>query len=163
MTDLRYKRPESVLVVIFTHAGDFLLLRRTWPRNFWQSVTGSLARGETPRAAANREVREETGISAPGALIDLGLSQRFAIPPKWRRVRYAPSVHYNREYWFALPLAHRRHVQLNPREHLEHLWVPAARAASLTGSWTNRLAIQHLSRLNGSGAIALPPWPSTCY
>jgi len=142
-----YKRPESVLVVIFTQGGDFLLLRRTWPRNFWQSVTGSLAQGEAPHAAAIREVAEETGISAPAALIDLRLSQRFAIPPQWRRTRYAPGVHYNREHWLALPLAHRRQVRLNPREHLDYIWVPAARAASLTGSWTNRLAIQHLARM----------------
>jgi len=105
-----------------------------------------LMRGETPRAAAIREVREESGISAPAALIDLGLGQRFAIPPKWRG-RYAPGVHYNREHWFALPLAYRRGVRLRPREHLDHLWVSAARAATLTGSWTNRLAIQVVARL----------------
>ncbi len=144
-TPERYKRPESVLVVIFTQRGEFLLLRRIWPPAFWQSVTGSLREDETRRAAAIREVGEETGIMAPSALIDLGCSQRFPIPPRWRRARYAPGIHYNREYWFALPLAHRRRVRLNPREHLDHLWLPAARAASLTRSWTNRLAIQYLA------------------
>jgi dATP pyrophosphohydrolase len=146
-----YKRPESVLVVIVTAAGEFLLLRRTWPAGFWQSVTGSLMRGETPRAAAIREVREETGISAPAALIDLDHTERFAIPPRWRRSRYAPGVHYNCEHWFALPLAQRRIVRLRPREHVEYRWLPAARAAASTGSWTNRLAIQVVA-----GLIARP-------
>ncbi|MGD8932832.1 MAG: NUDIX domain-containing protein, partial [Chromatiales bacterium] len=49
-----YKRPESVLVVVYTAGGEVLLLRRTRPRDFWQSVTGSLHWGESPRQAARR-------------------------------------------------------------------------------------------------------------
>lgn len=131
-----------MLVVIFTRGGELLLLRRTWPKDFWQSVTGSLRRGEQPRDAAVREVREETGIEARG-LIDLAWTQRFSIPCEWRG-RYGPGVHYNREHWFALPLAHRRLVHLQPREHSEYQWLPAARAAQLASSWTNRLAIYRL-------------------
>lgn len=139
-TDL--KRPESVLVVVFTLGGEVLMLRRNWPSGFWQSVTGSLKRGERPQDAAVREVREETGLAVTG-LLDLLCTQRFPIPHKWRD-RYAPGVHYNREHWLALPLAHRRAVRLQPREHSEYVWLPAARAAALTASWTNRLAIQRL-------------------
>ena len=39
-----------------------LLLERTRPRGFWQSVTGSLEWGEGAMAAARREVFEETGL-----------------------------------------------------------------------------------------------------
>ncbi|MCW8948496.1 MAG: NUDIX domain-containing protein, partial [Sedimenticola sp.] len=42
----RYKRPESVLVVIYTDQGEVLMLNRTRPKGFWQSVTGSLKWGE---------------------------------------------------------------------------------------------------------------------
>ena len=48
-TDRRFKRPESVLVVIYTRSRECLLLERTQPSGFWQSVTGSLRWGETAR------------------------------------------------------------------------------------------------------------------
>lgn len=146
-----FKRPESVLVVVCTLAGDFLLLRRTRPKGFWQSVTGSLAPGETPRAAAVRELAEETGLVAGRDLQDLGHSARFGIPPFWRKGRYAPGVHYNLEHWFALLIERRRHVWLNPREHLAHRWLPAPQAAALTRSWTNRAAILALAGLARMG------------
>jgi dihydroneopterin triphosphate diphosphatase len=135
-----FKRPQSVLVVICTRRGEFLLLRRVRPAGFWQSVTGSLERGESPRLAAAREVREETGLHVGGGLIDLRHSVLFPIIPEWRK-RYAPNIYFNREYWFALVLNNRRIVQLNAREHLEYRWVSAQVAAQLTGSWTNRQAI----------------------
>ncbi|WP_200374633.1 dihydroneopterin triphosphate diphosphatase [Thiocystis violacea] len=138
------KRPQSVLVVVCTRGGEFLLMRRTRPAGFWQSVTGSLAPGETPRLAAAREVREETGLRVGGALIDMRHSVLFPIIRAWRR-RYAPNVCFNREYWFALVLESRRRVRLNQREHLEYRWLPAQAAAELTGSWTNRDAIRALA------------------
>jgi dihydroneopterin triphosphate diphosphatase len=140
----RFKRPESVLVVPFTQAGEFLLLRRTSPSNFWQSVTGSLRPGEGPRSAALRELREETGLLGAAYLSDMRQSRLFPIIPAWR-ARYAPGVRFNREHWFALCLPSRRLIRVNPAEHLEYLWLPAARAAAQATSWTNRDAIRWLS------------------
>ncbi len=139
-----FKRPQSVLVVICTRGGEFLMLRRTRPGQFWQSVTGSLAPGESPRSAALREVWEETGLHAGSALIDLRRSVLFPIVRAWRE-RYAPNVRFNREYWFALVLETRRIIRLNPAEHLEYRWLPGHRVATLAGSWTNRDAILALS------------------
>ncbi|NEX20549.1 dihydroneopterin triphosphate diphosphatase [Thiorhodococcus mannitoliphagus] len=138
------KRPQSVLVVVCTRQGEFLLMQRTRPKGFWQSVTGSLDPGETPRLAAAREVFEETGIRAGGGLIDLHQSVLFPIIPAWRR-RYALNVCFNREYWFALVLDSRRHVRLSQREHLTSRWLSAPEAVELTGSWTNRDAIQRVA------------------
>jgi dihydroneopterin triphosphate diphosphatase len=143
-----FKRPESVLVVPYTGDGHFLMLRRTWPDTFWQSVTGSLRPGEAPRAAALRELREETGLLGASYLQDLCQSRLFRIAPAWR-ARYAPGVCFNREHWFALPLPERRLIRLNPAEHLEYQWLPAHRAAAMATSWTNREAIRRLAGLPG--------------
>jgi dATP pyrophosphohydrolase len=146
ISDETRKRPQSVLVVICTRGGDFLLLRRTRPAGFWQSVTGSLSPGETPRHAAAREVYQETGLLAGGALIDLRHSTLFPIIRAWRK-RYAPNVCFNREYWFALVLETRRLIRLNPREHVEYRWLQAGSAQALATSWTNRDAIRALAGL----------------
>ena len=69
-----YKRPESVLVVVLTWPGEFLLLRRSEPAGFWQSVTGSLEAGEGARLAAVRELREETGLQVSPSRLLMPLS-----------------------------------------------------------------------------------------
>jgi dATP pyrophosphohydrolase len=138
-----YKRPESVLVVVYTRRGEVLMLRRTRPRDFWQSVTGSLAWGESPASAARRELYEETGIMAGSRLVDLKRGAVFPILPAWRS-RYAPSARTNREHWFALALDHRRRPRLHPQEHTECRWLPHEQAARLATSWTNRDAIRYL-------------------
>jgi dATP pyrophosphohydrolase len=144
-----YKRPESVLVVVHTRGGEVLLLERTRPRGFWQSVTGSLEWGEDATAAACREVLEETGLCAAGRLQDLRRTARFRIVPPWR-ARYAPSARVNIEHWFRLELPDRRLVRLRAGEHRQHRWLPAPVAASRATSWTNRLAIRLLFALPGA-------------
>ncbi len=135
-----YKRPESILLLVYTRAGDVLMLKRKRPNYFWQSVTGTLDWRESPRECAERELREETGLEFRGRLVDFRHTEHFPIIHPWR-VRYAPGVHYNREHWFGLWLPARRSVHLNPEEHSEMRWLPFFQAALLASSWTNRNAI----------------------
>jgi len=147
MHDKSYKRPESVLVVVYTRQGQFLMLERTQPRGFWQSVTGSLKWHETPAKAAARELFEETGLRADGKLIDLHHQQKFPIIYPWRE-RYAPHHHYNKEHWFALPLAGKRTIDLQSDEHRQFRWMSAHEAARRAFSWTNRKLIQGLGSMH---------------
>jgi dATP pyrophosphohydrolase len=143
--DKAFKRPESVLVLVCTRAGEVLLMERTRPRGFWQSVTGSLEWGESARQAAERELFEETGLYAGHRLVDLHAGERFAIVPPWR-ARYAPSVRFNREHWFRLELPSRQTIHINRREHRQYRWLAAERAARQAGSWTNANAIRRFVR-----------------
>jgi dATP pyrophosphohydrolase len=136
-----FKRPESVLVLVYTNRGEVLMLERREPAGFWQSVTGSLEWQESPRRAAERELFEETGLQAGNSLVDLRHTERFRIVSPWR-TRYARKDRVNTEHWFALRLEGRRLIRLRPDEHRRYRWLPARQAARLAFSWTNRRAIE---------------------
>ena len=138
-----HRRPESVLVVIFTVGGDVLLLKRSQPFEFWQSVTGSLRSDESHAAAARRELHEETGLTNEGTLIYTGISRQFAIDPRWRD-RFAPGTVENVEYEYQYRLADRLSVSLSDDEHSECEWLPVDEAADRVWSWTNKEALQQL-------------------
>ncbi len=141
----KFKRPESVLVVVHTRA-RVLLLRRTDRPDYWQSVTGSMHWDEqAPVEAAVRELREETGLEVPPQrLRDWRLSRRYTIFPEWRH-RYAPGTVENTEHLFSLELPEESAINVNPAEHTEYAWVPFGEAAARAFSWTNRAAIEALA------------------
>lgn len=115
------------------------MLQRRRPPGFWQSVTGSLERDETPLAAARRELLEETGLAV--MVRDCHRSNEFPILPEWR-ARYAPGTEKNREYVFIAECADRPEVTIDLREHQSFCWLPKQAAARRASSWTNRDAIR---------------------
>ncbi|EAA8472366.1 dihydroneopterin triphosphate diphosphatase [Salmonella enterica subsp. enterica] len=143
MKDKVYKRPVSVLVVIFAQdTKRVLMLQRRDDPDFWQSVTGSIEEGETALQAAVREVKEEVTIDVAAeqlTLIDCQRTVEFEIFSHLRH-RYAPGVMHNTEFWFCLVLPHERQVIFT--EHLTYQWLDAPDAAALTKSWSNRQAIE---------------------
>lgn len=141
-----FKRPESVLVVVYTADLDVLLICRQTPAGFWQSVTGSLESEETPAQAAVRELAEETGIVA--AVNDHGTSRSFPISAAWRR-RYAPGVTENLEHEFSVQLPARCDIVLDPAEHSEYCWLPIVEAIAQVSSRTNRAALQAILKAEG--------------
>lgn len=141
MSEHRFKRPESVLVVVYTADQEVLLMHRTHPQDFWQSVTGSMRWEERdPLETARRELMEETGLAGDG-LESCQITNRFTIKPEWR-ARYGPEVSDNLEHVFRIRLPGRVPVQLNPDEHSDYLWLPRTEAIGKVWSWTNREAIE---------------------
>jgi len=138
-----YRRPESVLVVIFTVEGDVLLLKRKRPFEFWQSVTGSLLYGESHATAAKRELCEETGLTDQGQLIFTGCSRQFTVDPRWRD-RFAPGVVENVEYEYRYKMQERTEITRSEDEHSDFSWLPVEEAAGRVWSWTNKQAIEQL-------------------
>jgi len=138
-----FRRPVSVLVVVYTDDARVLLLRRCQPFDFWQSVTGSLKDGETHADAAARELREETGLTDEGKLSFSNVSRHFEINPRWRD-RFESGVVDNEEFdWrYRLPVA--GEIALNEKEHSEYLWLQIEEAIDTVWSWTNRDALENL-------------------
>lgn len=154
---VRFKVPQSVLVVIHTPELQVLLIRRT-DAGTWQSVTGSKDHeAEDFRATAVREVWEETGLDCGpasawhGALHDWWLENVYDIYPRWLH-RYAPGVTRNTERVFGLCVPEGTPVHLNPREHTAHQWLPHHAAADLCFSPSNAEAILMLPHLRAGDA-----------
>jgi dATP pyrophosphohydrolase len=142
----RYKRPESVLVVVYTEAGETLLLERLQPV-FWQSVTGSLEwPKESPGDAARREVYEETGIESSVGWIDWKISRYFPILSAYR-TRFAPGTQVNQEHMFSLQLPGPSPVNLMREEHSDSAWLPLTKGRNRVWSWTNRAALDQVVAL----------------
>lgn len=140
-----HRRPESVLVIVYTDDQQVLLLRRIRPFDFWQSVTGSLRENETHAEAAARELAEETGLKAEGVLEYTGISRRFVIDPRWRG-KFAPGVVENVEFEWHYRVPTAVDITLSTDEHSEYGWFPLDEAVDKIWSWTNREALLGLPR-----------------
>ena len=88
----RVRGPDEVVIVV-RREGRFLVLRRVPERlGYWSLVAGGVEPGETPVAAARRELREETGLEAVVTPLPLALSYSLLDDPPEVRLRYAPGI-----------------------------------------------------------------------
>ncbi|MFZ7241797.1 dihydroneopterin triphosphate diphosphatase [Avibacterium avium] len=140
---MTYKNPQSVLVIICAkNTNRVLMLQRKDDPDFWQSVTGSMENGETPRQTAIRELWEEVRLKiSPNstALFDCNESVEFEIFPHFR-YKYAPNITHAREHWFLCAVEEEFEPQLS--EHLAFKWVSPQQAMQMTKSPNNAAAIE---------------------
>ena len=142
--EIAYKRPESVLVVVYTVSRQALLLKRNRPV-FWQSITGSLKwPDESAPDAAYRELEEETGIKASSGWRNWQHTYTFPILTEYRH-RYAPGVSDNKEHLFSIELPEPCQLVLSDAEHSSGLWLPIEDAITKVWSWSNRDALERVA------------------
>ena len=135
------KIPISIQVIIFIDDKNILLLQRKDNPNYWQSVTGSMEKDESPKECARREVFEETGLIVNDYnFFSLNQMNQYQIYPEWK-YRYDENVSTNIEHLFALQLHKKEHIIINPQEHIEYIWTDLEDAIKKVFSWTNRNAL----------------------
>jgi len=144
------RAPFQVLVIPFrlTAVGpEFAVLKRS-DAGWWQFVAGGGEDDESPRQAAEREVKEEIGIDAAQHLIQL---DSVATVPRdcFAAGSWGRGVYVIPEHCFAVD-AGDRPLALSG-EHTELCWVPYQRAFDLLKWDSNRNALWELNaRLKGT-------------
>ncbi|OOF56905.1 dihydroneopterin triphosphate diphosphatase [Rodentibacter myodis] len=140
---MNFKNNQSILVVIYSkETNNVLMLQRQDDPDFWQSVTGSIEKGEMPQDAAIRELWEEVRLKISEnstALFDCNECVEFEIFPHFR-YKYAPHITHAREHWFLCAVDEEFVPQL--AEHLDFKWVSAQEAVKMTKSPNNAEAIR---------------------
>ena len=140
---MQYKNNQSVLVVIYAkNTNRVLMLQRQDDPDFWQSVTGTIESGETPKKTAIRELWEEVRLEISEnstALFDCNESIEFEIFPHFR-YKYAPNTTHCKEHLF-LCEAEKEFIPVLS-EHLAYQWVSPEQAIQMTKSSNNAEAIR---------------------
>ena len=136
-------RPEEVLLVVFRRGPEYLVLLRSPERHgYWNLVAGGVEEGETPGAAARRELDEESALAHPIRFESLPLELAY-VRPEGSRVAMHAFLAEAPPGWEPV---------LND-EHVEYRWCSAADADALLAYPEPREAVRCVARLLEEGTV----------
>ena len=128
------RRPEEVAVVVRRPGANgveyLVLLRSPEKLGYWHLVAGGVEWGETPAAAAARELAEETALRAEPAPLDGPLTYDLAGDPEAVRERF-PVGTERIVVWAYVADAPAGWEPALDEEHVEHRWLTADDAVGL--------------------------------
>jgi dATP pyrophosphohydrolase len=134
--------------------GRVLLFHRRPERgNFWQPITGAIEDGETPLAAARRELLEESGqIVEPEAM---DLQQSFMIESQYLSSRLGNPVLAS-EIAFLARVDSRAAIRVDPDEHDGCSWFTFGEAYERIRWTDDREALEQLERRLAASGDLIP-------
>lgn len=131
--DPRY-RP-CVGIMLLNAAGEVFVGKRVdVPGEHWQMPQGGIDPGETPQAAAIRELREEIGTDRARFLAELPGWIRYDLPPEFQGGAWGGRYLGQTQRWFAMRFTGRDEDIDLATEHPEFIawkWVPMAQLPGL--------------------------------
>jgi putative (di)nucleoside polyphosphate hydrolase len=90
-------------LMLFNRAGHVFVARRIdMQSNAWQMPQGGIDAGETPRAAALRELKEEVGTDKAKIVAESRGWYRYDLPPELQGWVWGGRYRGQRQRWFAL-------------------------------------------------------------
>jgi len=100
MSDLPYRR--GVGIMLLDARGRVFVGRRIDTPDAWQMPQGGIDPGETPRQAAQRELKEEVGTDRAEIIAETKDWLRYELPPELRGGVWGGRYRGQEQKWFAM-------------------------------------------------------------
>ena len=148
---MRFRRDVSAGVIVFHRSDDgcrfLLILSRLTRRPLWEFPKGGVDRGESRRAAALRELREETGLDEG----DIRMVDEFEHTEHYRFSTLVGEQRtlVRKEVTYFLAEASRTDVQLSEAEASEFAWLDLEAAKKRLRYSARRKMLDAASRASG--------------
>ncbi|MFV0478699.1 MAG: RNA pyrophosphohydrolase [Parahaliea sp.] len=148
----------NVGIILANDNGQLLWARRIGGRDAWQFPQGGINRGESPREALFRELREEVGLE-PDSVEILGSTRgwlRYRLPRRFIRKGQAPVCIGQKQKWFLLRMLDNDdavRLDLNDKPEFDHwqwvsYWYPLNQVVSFKRE-VYRRALKEMSQVLG--------------